>query len=189
MSDPPSWLEVGSRPDPPAFDDLAPGEDRQWLTTVRNTADRPVPLTLQVRGDGDLLAVSGGLAVEVRACSEPWQPSGGAADAAAWTCPGTSRVVAAAAPPDGTVDVVQPRLGAGESRDYLATATLPATSGNATQDLDGTVTLRFTSTQPGPGPDEDDDLAGTGASVTLMVVLAAVLLALAWWTMRRARRT
>ncbi|NED93883.1 hypothetical protein G1H11_00970 [Phytoactinopolyspora alkaliphila] len=176
----PEWLDVRSEPSAPEFDGLAPGSTVEWLAIVTNTAAERASLALTVIGDDTPLTGIDGLQLEIESCPGDWISS--PEQRGPYSCTGDTSTVRALSAVGGDEAIPLPDIGSGETREYLARATLPADTGNDLQAQDGQIRLNFTSTMGTDGPDIPD----TGADLGLLLILAVLAVA-AGLTLRTLR--
>jgi hypothetical protein len=196
------------------FHGLAPGEQRQWLTSVRNVSDEPVDLTVAVERHGALAAV---MHVGVDRCDRAWMSAEHLAECREAPEPvATVRARADPNPPPVPLGTLQP----GATWNGRFTATVDPAADDRFQGVGGMVRSTFTATGeasncvieseppgrtggPGPGngggpgavePPADSSappgpLARTGGDTHgLLVTAAALMLVGAALRYRRSRR-
>ena len=125
--------------DPPAgsstsvdFTGLAPGDTRQWPTTVDDDRAAPVALDVTLQRSGPLAEA---LAVGLERCDQPWVPP---TDDDPADCP-TGATVVLAPTTSAHVELELPTLAAGQAWYGMFRAHLPASVGNEYQGSTGTV--------------------------------------------------
>lgn len=144
---------AANRLDVPAVD-IVPGDSIQRAVnlTVDSTTTSPLKdIKLTTTGTGGTALttnVTDGLQLTIRKCSVAWTES---TAPYTYTCTGTGAVETSVLASRAIVgaDLALSNLGlaAGSTNHLVVTATLPATAGNAFQNLASTITYAFTGTQ------------------------------------------